>query len=298
MDWLNYHHLHYFWVTARVGTLTGAAKELRLAPSTVSAQISQLEASLGHPLFHRMGRGLQLTAHGELVQAYADDIFALGREMMDAVHSQAGGTHAVRLRVGLSNNLPKLIAYRLLGPCLHLEDMPVHLVCHQDLPERLVADLAVHRLDVVISDSPVSLTSDIRVKSVPLGESGVSLFGVSSLVAEYGQDLPGSLTDAPVLLPESGSAMRGLLEGWFQTVGLRPRVVGEFGDSALLKAFGSEGAGLFPAPTLVRDEVVSHYGVEHLVELEGLVERFFAIVHPSRESSPVVAAILNSVAKG
>jgi LysR family transcriptional activator of nhaA len=294
VDNLNYQHLRYFWVTAREGNLTRAAKLLRLAPSTVSAQIKSLEDAVGHDLFDRRGRGLVLTERGHVVKEYADDIFALGKELVDAVQSETGPRHAYRLRVGVGNDLPKLVAWELLSPALRVEGFPVHLIVHEDRADRLVADLAVHHLDLVLADAPVGLSSDVHADSVLLGESGVTLMASPPLAATVIGGFPDSLNDAPVLLPEVGSAMRGLLEVWFGRRRIRPRIVAEFGDSALLKAFGQEGAGVFPVPTVVREAVEAQYRVVAIGELEDSWERFYAVAMPARMNNPAVEAVLRA----
>jgi len=290
---LNYQHLRYFWVTAREGTLTSASRRLRLAPSTVSAQIKSLESSLGYPLFERRGRGLVLTERGQVVKQYADDIFALGEEMVDAISRSTGLRHAYRFRVGVGNDLPKLVAWDLLSPALRVDDFPVRLVVHEERADRLVADLAVHQFDLVLTDRPVGLSSDVHAKSILLGESGLSWMAAPALAAQVLHGFPRSLQGAPVLLPEVGSAMRDLIERWFERVGVRPEIVAEFGDSALLKAFGQEGAGVFPVPTIVRSTVESQYRVVAVGDMEDAWQRIYAVVMPSRLANPAVRAVLD-----
>jgi len=294
---LNYQHLRYFWMVAREGSLTKAAERLRLAPSTISTQIKALEIQLGHPLFERKGRRLQITEYGQVVREYADDIFALGQELVDAVHSETGFQHAYRLRVGVSNNLPKSVAHRLLAPALEVEDFPVHLICREDHAERLVADLAIHHLDLVLSDAPLALASDVEAVSTLLGGTSVSLLGTPDLVSRYSADFPQSLNDAPLLLPEHGSNMRSLVERYFEQGNIRPRVVAEFGDSALLKAFGQAGTGLFPVATLVADAVCTQYRCVVLGELDpNLKENFYCITATSKKHNLAVVAVLDAAA--
>ncbi len=292
MEQLNFHHLHLFWVTAREGTITAASQRLQLSPSTVSTQIKCLEGQLGHALFARQGRNIVLTERGRVVKEYADDIFALGEELTEVLQSTTGGRHAYRLRVGVSNNLPKLVAYRLLSPTIHLVDFPVHLVCREDEAATLVADLGLNHLDLVLSDTPVGLAGELRTTSSLIGESEVEWFGTRALIEAWGRDLPSALDGAPVLLPGTGSNMRRLVEEWCEARQVRPHVVAEFADSALLKAFGQEGAGFFPAPAVVRSDIVRAYGVQSLGPLDGVVERFYAIAAPGRASNPAVRAVL------
>jgi LysR family transcriptional activator of nhaA len=296
MDWLNYQHLRYFWVVAREKNLTQAARLLRLAPSTVSAQIKTLESSLGHALFERRGRGLALTERGQMVKEYADDIFGLGEELVDRVRSEAELKHAYRLRVGLGNDVPKLEAWELLSPAMRLVDFPVHLVVREDRPDRLVAELAVHQFDLVLADTPVALSSDVHAESVLLRESGVTLLASAELARKLLRDFPNSLHDAPVLFPEVGSAMRSMLEEWFHAAGIRPRIVAEIGDSALLKSFGQEGAGVFAVPSAVARAVQDQYRVVNLGELPDARQRLYALLMPNRRGNPAVAAILDRAA--
>ena len=292
---LNYQHLRYFWMTAREKNLTRAASKLRLAPSTVSTQIKTLEKWLGYSLFERRGRGLELTVRGQLVKDYADEIFALGEEMVDTARSAAGLRHAYRLRVGVGNHLPKLLSWELLSPALHIDDFPVHLIVREDRADQLVADLAVHHLDLVLADRPVGLSLDVDAESILIGESTVSLMAAPPLAGQALRNFPESLNGMPFLLPEFGSAMRDLLEVWFQSVGVRPRIVAEFGDSALMKSFGQEGAGLFAVPTSVRAVVESTYRVVNVHEMPNIKEQIYAVVMPARKSNPAVTAILNAV---
>ncbi len=291
MDWLNYHHLYYFWVTAREGSLTKAAERLRLAPSTVSAQIKSLEQAFGHPLFERRGRGLHLTEAGRLAMEFGDEIFSLGQELTEAMSESSPATRTGRLRVGVANILPKLVAYQLLAPLLHM-DRPIRLVCTEDRAEKLVADLALHHLDIVISDTPVGFAREVRARSQELGECGLLIMGTSALARRYNDGFPQSLDGAPFLLPGPGTTMRGMLESWFNRLGIRPRIVAEFGESALLKAFGQEGAGLFPIPSIIEKEVAIQYGVRRVGRIDELREHFFAITMEQRAHSPVIEHLL------
>jgi LysR family transcriptional regulator, transcriptional activator of nhaA len=294
---LNYHHLRYFWMVAREGSLTRASKRLKLAPSTVSAQVKTLEEQLGHPLFERRGRRLHLTEYGQVVREYADDIFALGEELVGAVNSETRPQHAYRLRVGVASNLPKSVAYQLLAPALAVDTFPVHLVCHVDRAERLVADLAIHHLDLALADVPLAIASDVAADSVLLGGTSVSLLGRPMLVSKHLADFPNSLNDAPLLLPERDSNMRNLVERFFEQRNIRPKVVAEVGDSALLEAFGGAGSGLFPVATLVAEAVCAQSRCVVLGELDpGLRENFYAITTPSRRRNPAVLAVLEAAA--
>jgi LysR family transcriptional regulator, transcriptional activator of nhaA len=289
MDWLNYHHLLYFWAVAREGSIVRAAAQLHLAEPTISAQIARLERSLGAKLFQRAGRTLQLTETGRLVQRYADEIFSLGRELTDAVRGRPTG-QPLRLLVGVPDVLPKLIVFRLLQPALALPE-PVRLICREGKLEDLVGALGTHELDVVLSDTP--LTPSVRVKafSHPLGQCGVAFFAAPKLAAKVRRGFPGSLASAPLLLPTEATTLRRLLDQWFDSEEIRPTIVAEFQDSALLKVFGQEGLGVFPAPAAIVNEIQRQYRVRHVGTLDSLHERYFAISVERRLKHPAVVAI-------
>ena len=289
MEWLNYHHLHYFWVVAREGSLARACSELRLAPSTVSGQIQLLEQSLGEELFKRDGRRLVLTEMGRVVFRYATDIFTLGRELREAVKGTAVG-RPQSLVVGVADVVPKRVARRLLEPALRLPEL-LRLVCREDKPERLLAELAIHELDVVLSDAPVGPTIRVRAFSHLLGECGVVFFAKRELWARYKRGFPGSLDGAPLLLPTENTALRRSLEQFFTAERVRPRIVGEFDDSALLKVCGQSGMGIFPVPEVIADEVESQYEVRPLGRAAGVRERFYAITIERKLKHPAVVAI-------
>lgn len=289
MEWLNYHHLLYFWLVAREGSLTRASAELRLAQSTVSGQIRSLEQSLGEKLFARSGRRLVLTEMGRVVFRYADEIFSLGRELRDAVKGRPVG-RPLNLVVGVADVVPKLVARRLLEPALKLSE-PIRLVCREDKPERLLAQLAVHDLDVVLSDGPVAPSISVRAFSHLLGDCGVVFFAKPELAAAHKRSFPRSLDGAPMLLPTENTALRRSLDQWFATRGLRPKIVGEFEDSALLKVFGQTGLGIFPAPSVIADEVQRQYQVRAVGTLDEVRERYYAISVERKLKHPAVVAI-------
>ena len=289
MEWLNYHHLLYFWTVAREGGLAPAGKVLRLSHPTLSAQIHALEDQLGEKLFVKVGRKLTLTETGRVVYRYADEIFTLGREMVDTVKGRLGG-QALRLDVGVADAVPKLVVRRLLQPALALEQ-PVRLVCYEDSYERLLADLALHTLDIVISDAPVPSGSAVKAFNHLLGETTISLFGTRLLASQYRRGFPESLSGAPFLLPLESLTLRRSLNQWFERKRIQPRVVMEFEDSALLEAFGADGAGIFPAPTAVEAEVMRQHGVQLIGRVSEVRERFYAISVARRLSHAVVVAI-------
>ncbi len=292
-DWLNYHHLHYFWLVAREGNLTRAARKLHLSPSTVSAQIRQLEDNLGHELFHRQGRRLVLTDIGRTTLAYADDIFALGQELSEAVRPGDGGASSLRVRVGIADILPKAVAFRFLHPAYAM-GREVHLVCREDSPERLVADLAVHEIDVVLSDAPVGLARGVRAHTHPIGGSAVAIYAVPARADSLRRAWPDALAGAPILLQAEGTTLRRSLDRWFAERSIRPLVVGEFEDSALLKSFGREGIGCFAMPTILEAELRQNYGVELIGELTGVEEQFFAITMQRRPSHAAVRHLVDT----
>lgn len=270
MDWLNYHHLLYFWVVAREGSIARASQELRLTQPTISAQIQALEETLGEKLFTRAGRSLMLTDMGRVVFRYADEIFSLGRELMDTLKGRPTG-RPIRLVVGVADAVPKLIAYRLLEPALQLPE-PVRIICREDKPDRLLVGLAVHELDLVLADAPMGPTVKIRAFNHLLGECGVTIFSTERLAAAYRPGFPGSLNGAPFLLPTDNTTLRRSLDQWFEAEEIGSAVVGEFEDSALLKSFGQAGVGLFASPSVIESEVRRQYGVEIIGRVEAVRE--------------------------
>jgi len=294
MEWLNYHHLLYFWLAAKTGSVTQASDELRLSQSTVSAQIGALERALDEKLFRREGRRLVPTDVGQVVFQYADEIFALGRELVDTVKDRPTG-RPLRLNVGVADVLPKLVAHRLLAPALTL-DVPVRLVCTEGKPPQLLAELALHRLDVVLSDTPADPGVAVRVFTHLLGECEVVLVAAAALAARYRRGFPRSLDGAPLLVPGTGTSMRRALEQWIESIGIHPRVVAEFEDTALMQAFGREGVGIFPIPSVVERDVCRQSGVRVVGRLPDVHERFYAISAERRLKHPPVVAI-SSAAK-
>ena len=289
MEWLNYHHLLYFWMAAREGSISRASEELRLSQPTLSAQIRTLEEALGEKLFARVGRNLVLTDMGRIVFRYADEIFSLGRELMDTVQGRPTG-QPVRFTVGIADVVPKLVAYRLLEPALQLAE-PVRLICREDKPDRLLAALALNELDLVLSEAPIDPTIKVQAYSHVLGECGVTFFGTAALTKAYRPKFPQSLTGAPVLLPTDQSVLRRSLERWFAAEEIYPVIVGEFEDSALLKVFGQIALGVFAAPSVIEKEVKRQYGVQVIGRVESVRESFYAISVERRIKHPAVAAI-------
>lgn len=292
MEWVNYQHLLYFYMVAKEGSMARACALLRLAQSTVSKQIKQLESVLGHDLFVKSGRRLVLTDSGRIAYRYAEEIFGLGREMMDTFKDRPIGK-PLRITVGIADVVPKLMAERVLVPLLS-QPLPVHVICREGKPDQLLVGLAMHELDVVLMDAPSNTHVKIKSFSHLLGESTVSFFGSSALAETYRPDFPSSLHGAPVLLPTNNTVLRRSLEQWFDQEGIRPAVVGEFEDSALLSAFGSRGVGLFPAATTISEEVMGQYRVESVGEAAGVHERLYAVTVDRKIKHPAVVAMCES----
>jgi LysR family transcriptional regulator, transcriptional activator of nhaA len=289
MDALNYHHLHYFWLVAREGSIARAATELKLSRPTISTQLRQLEASMGRALFERSGRSLVLTQFGQTVYRYADEIFSIGRELRDVVQGDLAG-RPQRLVVGTPEVLPKLITHQLLKPAFELPD-PMQVACHEGTMEDLLAELAVHRLDVVLSDTPLGSTTHVRGYNHLLGECGVSFFASSDKAPKYRRRFPQSLNGAAVLVPMSTTSLRRELDRWFDTEDIHPRLVGEFDDSALMKVFGQDGFGIFPAPSAIEKDVCDQYNVRVVGRVEVIRERYYAISVSRKLKHPAVVAI-------
>ena len=288
MEWLNYHHLHYFWVVARVGSIARASQELRLSQPTISNQLKTLEASLGHPLLERRGRGLVLTDVGRTVQRYADEIFRTGRELQQALKG-VPTRERIPFAVGVADVIPKLVAERMLQSAVDgVKDL--RLVCKEGPLPALLASLALHELDVVLSDSPAPESVRVKAFGHLLAECGV-VFLAAPRLAHLRKGFPGSLTGAPVLLPAAGTALRHGLEAWFAAREVEPVVAGEFDDGALLKAFGARGMGVFAVPDTIEKEVCAQYGVTVAGRTEEVRERFYALTVERRLSHPAAVAI-------
>lgn len=289
LDKLNYHHLMYFWVVAREGTISRACERLHLAQPTISTQVRNLERALGEKLFRRSGRHLVLTEAGQVVFHFADQIFSLGRELISALHG-TGTENPPRLLVGLCDVVPKLIVYRLLRPALQLPQQ-VHVVCRERDLNTLLSELALHHLDVVISDCPATPIANVRAFNHLLGECGVTIFGAPELARQFRRRFPESLQGAPLLLPTENTALRRSLALWLENRGISPAICGEYEDSALLKAFGQAGYGLFPGPTAIEKEIRRQYHVQVVGRIEEVRERFYAITVERKLKHPAVVAI-------
>lgn len=288
---MNFKHLHYFWVTAKAGGVVRAGEQLHTTPQTLSAQIKLLEGRLGRRLFRKSGRNLELTDDGRVALRYADEIFALGGELEAALRekSHAGG-QVLDLRVGIEDAVAKSVAYRLLEPALALKD-PVRLVCTEGRFNDLMAQLALHRMDLVIADEPLTSRLGVKAFNHKLGSSTMGFFAAPALAKSLKGPFPQCLNGAPMLVPGATSSLRPQFEAWLTRHGLHPRVVGEFDDGALMKAFGRQGTGIFISPTVVEDETVAQYGVKVVGRSDEMVEDFYAISIERRITHPGVAAI-------
>jgi len=286
---LNLKHLRYFWSVASHGSITKAAEILYLTPQTISGQLRDLEQQVGAKLFERDGRNLVLTETGRLVFSYADEMFRLGIELQDVLAGHTPGA-ALTLKVGVANIVPKLLTYRVLEPVLRMPES-VRLVCHEAPLVDLLADLAVHKLDVVLADSQISPTLNIRAFNHLLGESGISFFATPAQAEKMGGHFPENLNDAPMLMPSSGSNLRRNLETWFHRHTISPVVVAEFDDRALMKAFGEHGNGVFSSPSAVEQDVLEKYGVVVIGRTQEITERFFLISAERRIKHPAVSEI-------
>lgn len=286
---VNFGHLRYFLAVAREGSVTRAAEKLNVSQPTVSAQLRELEESLGDRLLERSGRHFALTNTGRTVYRYAEEIFSLGHELQQAVRGRALGRPLV-LTVGIADVVPKGVAHALLRPALRLPE-PVQIQCLEDPTERLLLSLAAHDVDMVLTDNPPSSSPHFRSYSHVLGDSGVVLLGTAALVEACRDGMPASLDGAPFLLPTGHTMLRRAIDEWLELSRVRPRVVGEFDDAALLELFGASGAGLFAAPSVLEHELCGRLGLQRLAELPGVRERFYALTAERRLRHPAVVAI-------
>ena len=296
MTELNFKHLRYFWTVARVGTIAEAGRVLDLAPHSISAQIATFEAALGVSLFRRVGRRLVLTEAGERILGHAEQIFALGDQIADVVRDDTL-RRSLPFRIGFPDSMPKSVIHRLIEPALHVE-RPGRLVCREAPLAELLAELAVHRLDLVIADRPMPPEVSVRGYSTLLGESTLTVFAAPVLAAQLVEGFPATLDRAPFLLPGEDVAHRGALLQWFETQRVRPAIVAEFDDSALMKAFGQSGTGAFVAPSTIADYVCDQYRVKAVGEIADVSSQVYAITTERRLSHPAMQAILDQAARG
>jgi LysR family transcriptional activator of nhaA len=292
METLNYHHLQYFWRVVRSGGVSHAARELRVSSPAVSSQLKELQEFLGEPLFTRSGRKLVLTEMGKTVYDYADDIFSLGRELLDTVRNRPTG-RPIRVDIGIADVLPKMIAQWLIEPALKLRES-VRIVCREAASEQLIARLATLELDVVLSDSPSDPSRTFRAYNHLLGESGIDFVGIGSVVKKMRGTFPKSLSGAPMLLPTDNTAMRRDLDYWFEMNGVHPQIIGEFEDYALLRAFAQSGSALFPVPSVFARELRRQDKIQRIGSTKDVKLRFYAISAERKIQHPAVIAICES----
>lgn len=288
MEWLNYHHLHYFWVVAHEGSIAGATRKLNLTQPTISAQLRQLEESLGEKLLEKSGRGLVLTEAGRTALRYADEIFALGRELRDTLRDRPTGK-PVRVTIGVADVVPKLIAYRVLRAAF-ATGTEIEMVCREAPSQELLRLLAQHDVDLVLTDAPAA-SVPLRAYNHLLGESGTTFFAAPSLATAARRHFPRSLDGAPMLLPGDATQLRRAIELWLDATGINPKRVGAFDDLALMTDFGRAGVGIFPAPSVIEKEIETQYNVRIVGRLPDVKERFYAVVAERKIKNPIVSAI-------
>jgi LysR family transcriptional regulator, transcriptional activator of nhaA len=292
---VNYKHLHYFWMVANEGSIVRASDRLHLTPQTISGQLSQLEKILGVELFSRVGRNLELTETGRVILSYANEIFSLGNELEEVIH-QLPNSCPQLFRVGVVDIVPKFIAHRILEPVLQMPE-PVRMICREASLDALLSELSPHHLDLVLSDRPIPHTVSIRGFSHKLGDCAVSFFAIDKIKKELQGDFPHCLNGAPLLLPSSGNQLRSDIDRWLDKYRIRPRKIAEFDDSALMKAFGQKGAGVFIAPAAIETEVERQYQVTVIGQIDEVKEHFYAITADRKVTHPVISTVLATARK-
>ena len=296
MNSLNYKHLRYFWMVARTGSIVKASEQLYLTPQSISGQLTELASVLGVDLFRRVGRNLEITEAGRQVLSYADEIFSIGDELLEAIHDQRI-KKSIPLKVGIADSVSKYVAYRLLEPALKLAE-PIRLICREGRLVPLLSELSVHRLDLIIADRPMPTHLNVRGFNHLLGESGLTVFGANSLVENLIGDFPKCLNQAPFLLPGDDAATRPQLEQWLDNNNLHPMIRGEFDDSALMKSFGQAGAGLFAAPSTNAAHICEQYNVNVVGHIETVVEQLYMISTERQLTHPAIIAITGKGSEG
>ena len=289
MRHLNYNHLFYFWSVSREGSIAKASEVLHITPQTISGQLKLLEDSVGENLFHRNGRRLSLTETGQTVNLFADEIFTLGAELSQRVRSKSTGI-STDLNIGILNSIPKLIALRTIKPSLELEE-DIKAICREGNLEDLLSDLAVHRLDLILSDRPIPTGLNVKAYSHKLGESKIGFFVTQSELTNYVKNFPNSLTNAPILLPTATNELRRSLNDWFDQHNITPKIIAEFDDSALLKAFAKQGIGVFPAPLAISEQIETMYNCKLIGAADSLKETYYAISPERKLKHPGVITI-------
>lgn len=296
MRHLNYSHLHYFWTVAREGSIAAAAETLHLTPQTVSSQLKLLQEAVGHPLFTRAGRGLALTETGKVVKEYADEIFTIGAELAHRVRSGEPARRTV-LNVGIVNSIPKLVVCRVLEPAMAMTE-PFRVVVREGGFDDLLGELAVHHIDLLLSDHAIPPGMHVKCYNHVLGDSEIAFFAHENDADDYAANFPQSLDDAPMLLPIAASATRRALDDWFERVGVSPRIVAELEDNALVKALGEAGLGIFPAPTAIAAEISQMYSARIIGHADGVKEPYFAISAERKLRHPAVVHVTEAARAG
>ena len=289
---INYKHLHYFWTVAKEGSIAAASELLHITPQTISGQLSILEETLGDKLFQREGRGLVLSEKGKIVLSYADEIFNLGQELQEVLRGTTIKGQ-IEFIVGILDCIPKTIAYLLLRPALQSEH-DISIVCNEGSMEQILSDLAVHKLDMILTDTPLSSSFHIKAYNHFLGESGISFFANPELANDYIEQFPNSLNDAPFLMPTASSTIRRSIDQWLDEQEIYPKIIGEFDDSALLKVFGQAGVGVFFMPTVIENEVSKQFNVNIIGRTDKVKQQFYAISAERKIKHPAIAAIYDS----
>lgn len=293
MSSLNYKHLRYFWMVAKTGSIAKASDQLSLSPQSISTQISELESNLGVQLLRKVGRGLEPTEMGRRVFSYADEIFTIGSELLDVVHDQSQ-KRGTPFRVGVVDSVPKSVTYRILEPALRNKD-PLRLICREGKLSTLVAELAVNRLDMLITDRPMPANMNVRAYNHLLGESSISIFGTQQLIKQLGESaFPSCMNKAPILLPGDDALLRTKLVQWFESRKIFPRVIGEFDDSALMKSFGQAGCGFFAGPSTMELDICSKFEVDVAGRIDDITEEIYAITTERRLVHPAVVAVVEA----
>ena len=289
---LNFKHLRYYWMVAKTGSIARAAEQMHITPHAISGQISEFEQTLGVELFRKAGRNLELTDAGRRILSHADTIFTTGDELLDTLRDQAA-TERRAFRVGVSDAVSKSIAYRLLEPALSLPE-PLRLICSEGRLSALLAELALHRLDMIIADRPMATNLNVRGYNHLLGECGLTVFGAPSLAEKDMRPFPDLLDGAPFLMPGEDVAIHPRLLYWLERNNLRPSIVGEFDDGALMKAFGKAAAGFFVGPSAMEEDICAQYEVRAIGRIDAVVEQIFVITTERRLTDPAIIAISNT----
>lgn len=296
MNNLNFKHLRYFWMVGKTGSIARASEQLYLSPQSISVQLGDLENSLGVQLFRKVGRGLELTDMGRRVFSYADEIFSLGNELLEVAQLQQV-RKSIPFRIGITDSVPKSVAYRVIEPVLHMDE-PIRLICREGKLADLLSEMSVNQLDLVIADRPMPSNLNVRAYNHLMGESKLAIFATKSLIdTQSEKSFPKVLHNAPFLMPGEDFAFQKKLLSWMESKKIYPNIVGEFDDSALLKSFGQAGAGFFAGPDAIADYICRQYEVERLGQVATVTEQLYAITTERRLTHPAVVSIVKATAE-